>query len=503
MPFTGRTPEALLPRSDSKNPATTCKGITSNGRPCRRGLASSPRASPRTSPEPPSRSGAGVLAVIHDEEDSNENAAVFYCWQHKDQATQLTGDGRSTTEIMPLQERTSLDTLVERVGVLEVDDTAVGRKSGKRRKQSEAAVKKRDTLPSSWQDIPGPLMRVPEDVIHHDRSDRRPKPAMQRPPRRTRHINIFCCTKVLDDEVTHPPRRRPDQTAGNRPVASQTRRPAQNTGSRPVSGLPVNTSPSARRDGQMSEIHRRPVPNTPKRSSFASAQTPTPQRNSVSTPTRPGLTATPNSSHSQTEALLSLIPGSLPPQTASLLLSELTKPISSADEEGFIYMFWLTPEDGQSKPPDEDAGSLLAPPTVPRQSRRSSDVLQRYGSISHRSKEKTVLLKIGRAANVHRRLSQWTKQCSHDLTLIRYYPYVASESSGSLQAPRKVPHVHRVERLIHIELAEMRVKDQGACQNCGREHREWFEISARATSLKGVDETIRRWISWAERQERL
>lgn len=33
------TPEALLGRSDSKNPATTCRGITGSGRPCRRALA--------------------------------------------------------------------------------------------------------------------------------------------------------------------------------------------------------------------------------------------------------------------------------------------------------------------------------------------------------------------------------------------------------------------------------------------------------------------------------
>ena len=39
MSFQDRTPESLVQRSDSKNPATTCKGITSSGRPCRRALA--------------------------------------------------------------------------------------------------------------------------------------------------------------------------------------------------------------------------------------------------------------------------------------------------------------------------------------------------------------------------------------------------------------------------------------------------------------------------------
>jgi hypothetical protein len=61
----------------------------------------------------------------------------------------------------------------------------------------------------------------------------------------------------------------------------------------------------------------------------------------------------------------------------------------------------------------------------------------------------------------------------------------------------KVPHVHRVERLIHLELSDKRaVKD--ACANCGVVHREWFEVEATRDGVKGVDEVIRRWCGWAE-----
>jgi hypothetical protein len=35
-------------------------------------------------------------------------------------------------------------------------------------------------------------------------------------------------------------------------------------------------------------------------------------------------------------------------------------------------------------------------------------------------------------------------------------------------------HVHRVERLIHLELAAQRVRDLGQCPECGKEHREWL-----------------------------
>ena len=69
-----------------------------------------------------------------------------------------------------------------------------------------------------------------------------------------------------------------------------------------------------------------------------------------------------------------------------------------------------------------------------------------------------------------------------------------------LEAGRKVPHVHRVERLIHIELGDIRVRDIGRCSECNREHREWFEIAAEKNQLRRVEECIRRWVQWGESQ---
>ena len=113
MSFSGRTPESILPRSDSKNPATTCKGITSNGRPCRRALAVSSRTSPLPSPS----NDNGVLAIL-----DNDDAAAFYCWQHKDQAENLAGQPEQRTTLCPLKERSSIDTLVDRIGILNLDE---------------------------------------------------------------------------------------------------------------------------------------------------------------------------------------------------------------------------------------------------------------------------------------------------------------------------------------------------------------------------------------------
>jgi hypothetical protein len=103
--------------------------------------------------------------------------------------------------------------------------------------------------------------------------------------------------------------------------------------------------------------------------------------------------------------------------------------------------------------------------------------------------------------------------------LIRYYPYTSSASASSSPARtppasrkrsnshsatdalvpgRKVPHVHRVERLIHLELGDLRVRDLGRCRECGKEHREWFEVEAAKEALRRVDECVRRWVAWGE-----
>lgn len=112
--------------------------------------------------------------------------------------------------------------------------------------------------------------------------------------------------------------------------------------------------------------------------------------------------------------------------------------------------------------------------------------------------DKKILLKIGRATNVQRRLNEWTRQCGYNLSLIRYYPYTPSASPTAV--PRKMPHSHRVERLIHIELAGLGLKiaDKEKCEACGREHREWFEVEATREGVANVDEVIRRWIGWDE-----
>ena len=233
-------------------------------------------------------------------------------------------------------------------------------------------------------------------------------------------------------------------------------------------------------------------------------------------------------SNAQTTSLLSLIPQHLSPQTTSVLLAELTKPISPHDEEGYIYIFWLTPQ-SKIAPPESTARSLLTPPSNsgPMHHRRISDVMSEFSYDGHNDAEssarsdvrnpKTIMLKIGRANNITRRMNEWQRQYGYALNLVRWYPYVPSSTpqttpdrrasaplypdlspppTGNGEGVRKVPCVKRVERLIHLELAEKQVKKQ--CAACGKEHREWFEVEASQDGVKAVDEVVRRWVGWGE-----
>ena len=271
-------------------------------------------------------------------------------------------------------------------------------------------------------------------------------------------------------------------------------------------------------------------------------------------PTRPSLSTAPNLSNPQMQKYLNWIPRHLTQQTTLRLINELDKRISSADKEGYIYMYWLTPTSGGSKPDDDDASSLLDSPFgsaqgQKRQSQiRSSEVLERYASqrLGGPASSKTILLKIGRTGNVHCRMNQWSKQCACNATLLRCYPYISSSStartsssrpssssssstshssssspspsppasssaktartdkfniatsSGTNSLPRKVPYSHRVERLIQIELDEKNVRDLLPCEQCGKKHREWFSITASVDEIRAVDEVINRWVRWAE-----
>ncbi len=418
MPFIPHTPESLLLRSDSKNPDSTCRGLTSNGRPCRRSLSKTPQSSP--SPSPRRGQSPGL---------NGPPSPEAFCWQHKEQAAAHLPASPQGIQSSTIRERTSVDTLVDRLGLLEIEQK-------RERKQKRRPV-------------PG------DEAERQEGSPSHPERHRQRQKQRS-NLVLLCCIGEVDE-----PKRAPRPVDGDHGGRKSATVPQEKR-----SKLPMNIS-------QKENLHRPSIARDPS---------------------------------SRTGEFLSLIPTSATPQTTAQLLSELAKPISQNDEEGFIYMFWLTPESMPAAPPSETVSSLLAPPSRPEPGRRrTSDALNTFAqTIPNTNDKKTILLKIGRAANVQRRLNQWTRQCGYNLSLIRYYPYHSTTPSPTnvddiLRTPRKVPNVHKVERLIHIELNAKRFKGEGKCPACGRDHKEWFEVEAGREAVRGVDEVIRRWVDWAER----
>lgn len=431
MPFIANTPESSVNRSDSKNPNTTCRGITSSGRPCRRAIAS-----PSLTP------GSARRPRTPDPRDES-----LYCWQHREQASLSahSSPGPRATATPILEEgRTSLDTLADRLGLVDLQD--------------KTKKKERKDRPSQY---------ATGGIDAGKQSSRPPRPGKQKQKQKTKLTFCFCFSIPIE-EAEQPPPPRPQP----RPV----QRPQQ-----------ASSTGGGYKKSSNGRLSAAASPSKSSRKSTAS----------------------------HTARLKDLIPDTLDAATASALMAELARPYVDSEEAGYIYMFWLTPADRStsspsrprtSRAPVDAARDLLAPPSPSPRSRRASDVVYSYadtntrGNLGSGGAKKTMVLKIGRAANVQRRMNQWQRQCGRDVEVLRFYPYTSSMAAASTPEPaRTTPHAHRVERLIHIELAGMGLKaDRGTCDACGREHREWFEVDATRAGVREVDDVIRRWVEWDE-----
>ncbi|KAL6863391.1 hypothetical protein ACO1O0_003643 [Amphichorda felina] len=417
MPFVANTPESRMGRTDSKNPNSTCRGITSSGRPCRRPLAADPATL-----SPPSR-----RPRTPDPRDES-----LYCWQHREQAS-LPGPRATATPILETRPRTSLDTLADRLGLVDLQEKE--KRKGDRRR--------RDTRPNGRHSTGGSPPRK------HTPNKDREKSSLK-----------FClCFTIPLDEAPEPAPARPQPR-------------------------PVQQRPSAS------------VPGGPGRK----PKLPHLEPSSAASPAK----SSRRSNASETARLKDLIPNDVDTATASALLAELARPLAESEEPGYIYMFWLTPETkgakGAAGAPADAARAMLAPPSPSPRSRRASDVVSPYADTSRGGDKKTMVLKIGRAANVQRRMNQWQRQCGRDVEVLRYYPYVSSSAApdAATTPPKMVPHVKRVERLVHIELSGRGLRaDRGTCGACGREHREWFEVEASRAAVRQVDGVIRRWVGFS------
>lgn len=437
------TPELRIDRSDSKNPATTCRGITSSGRPCRNALRTAGQQQTAT---------VSKRTKLRVDDPADES---LYCWQHKDQASisahSSPGPRRGNTPI--LEERTSIDTLADRLGLVDIED--------------------------------GPKQRPKPQRLNAGGVASQYRPKKKRP----KQSSGWCCFAILCPDSSYedrPPRPRPTplqgQTTVSMPANIQANREKYDLGGTPKPTTPDKTS----RPGS------RPTPS-PNHSTggYSPAGTPSrpPRTSKLSPSPNPSRPSSRRPSDVKTVEFLRLVED-VPPETAALLLAELAKPVSEQDEPGYIYIFRLEPE-RLTSPPSSDASTPLRTP---------KDLVSPRGGkqVVASQLQDTYLLKVGRANNVQRRLNEWKRQCDHEISLMRYYPYVPSRDPDA--TPRKMPHSHKVEKLIHIQLTGlgMRVTDREKCKNCGREHREWFEVKADRESVADFDRIVRKWSDWNE-----
>lgn len=483
MPFVPGTPESRLQRSDSKNPATTCKGITAAGKHCRRDIVT-----PSLSKFKRKGPDNGVVAVLPAGDDEHDGAAAYFCWQHKDQAASLTSpnkDGRQA-RIVPLQRRTSVDTLAERLGIIDLEDGDEQRKARrhKRKHHTNPRPARKDTLPQKWQDVDGPLLAVGN---HYSQPSRPGKKKSQS------NVGLFCCVRADDRDDDRPVRPVP---MSERPYRASAAYPLSYNNPKLSSPRPPSRPSNRHSSSQPPASPRRP--HQPSATSITRNDHPTGFDPPTPSFARPSNQRRP----SQTQALLSWISPTLNATTTSALLAELAKPLSAQEEPGYIYIFWLSSSSSPSfttatSPATLINGSSPASPSTHSHSPRGGTA----------TRTNTILLKIGRAANVQRRMNQWTRQCGYEVSVVRFYPYTSTSTSpftspppskGKVEEeqPRPVPHSHKVERLIHLELAEKKVRK--ACGACGKEHREWFEVEASKEGMRAVDEVCRRWCDWAD-----
>ncbi len=409
------------------------------------------------------------------------------------------GNGRMQT----LKERTSIDTLAERLGLMTT--------SSESEKDTRKARRQRTSIQA--QNRQNPQIGSLEEYNEKPSGPSRPA-GQTRPHKKLQPVRLFCCIGVRDAAPRPARPIRPAQRYdAPRPGSSKTPAQQQMPSSQPTY-LPSQPRPQSQ-----------PHP--------ASRRPPGHHLNPITLEEDTPVT-------SETQALLSLIPATLPPPTVSALLVELSKTPSEGDDPGYIYIFWLTPEI-MSKP-EESARELLTVPDGDVGGRKASVVMRSYsknagaggrrrsgGGADSGSGDggERILLKIGRANNVQRRLQEWKRQCGYNISLIRYYPYVPSSSQQGSPAPsplttpsksrhaslprdnltspaqpRKVRHANKVERLIHLELTQLRPETE-KCQSCGRMHKEWFEVEAHRKGVKAVDEVVRRWVDWSLREHGL
>lgn len=88
------------------------------------------------------------------------------------------------------------------------------------------------------------------------------------------------------------------------------------------------------------------------------------------------------------------------------------------------------------------------------------DIILMNSRTSAETTQGTHLIKIGRSVDYERRMREFQRNC-------RYVPRVVFAHF--------MPHHHRIELVVHLQLHNARLRDVG-CTGCGARHAEWFRV---------------------------
>ncbi|MDV3195455.1 MAG: hypothetical protein Q8881_04395, partial [Sweet potato little leaf phytoplasma] len=141
--------------------------------------------------------------------------ADFYCWQHKDQAERLVAQEQNavgikarkkrSTELFPLQERSSIDTLVQKLGIEAVSEK--DRKNRKTRPNDGIRPPKRTDTTDFAHARPG-ADRPTSNAPYADKYSSRPSAAQSRPSKKQGLWASLCCAAADDDDYVEIVRHR-------------------------------------------------------------------------------------------------------------------------------------------------------------------------------------------------------------------------------------------------------------------------------------------------------
>jgi hypothetical protein len=383
--------------------------------------------------------------------------AVFFCWQHKEQAVGLI-DGAKKVDIAG---RTSLETVLKGLGLEEV--------------------------PEEEEEIEGAKV---EEKVRRRKTERLEDEKRMSEKRKEGKKQVGFLTRLLSCLRLGDGKSKPRLEAVRSKTSSRTskvrfqdpaRIPLLHQQRHSMSPSPLSRPPQPAQSSSAPSIQRKPLQTlNGKQLKYRSQSSPLPKTIKEST------------SLAQWTPSLPSTPTDITRLVYAKLLTAMSEPPTPGDGKGYIYMFWET-----SIPTSQNEISSASLVARGLATARDMALFERRAKLEYSNNAspsappRSVFLKIGKASNVRRRLSQWRNQCRYNIALLRYYP----QEKNQINPGESIKFMGKVEKLVHLHLEMLGLRVNRQCR-CGTEHREWFEVMATESGIREVDGVIGKWVGW-------